>query len=467
MPSFEEPAAGVRPLADMQGDVVHRYRKKKHARYVFAKVTRSSQTRAWLKQRLDEGAFTTNGSYDSTSSRATLNAAFSYQGLVRLGVPEMRISHLTAFREDMERRAARLGDVCESRPECWEEGMRGSDMLLVLTAQHEQDVKRAEEDLRETVAASRGIEVTYTAPCATLHEGGEHFGFRDGFSEPAIEGVKTGPVKGEGVLMRWGRWRRLALGEFVLGHRDEGGLYSPAPLGPLGSAATFMVVRRLQQDVWGFRKYTAEQGDRLKQTTEWVQAKMIGRWRSGTALAVNPFEAEERPGEEQLEAGHVHPNDFRYADDPYGLRCPLGAHVRRAFPRDSLGWQGRLTERHRIIRRGIPYGPVAPQKAEEDTCEDRGLMFVCYQASIERQFEFIQQQWLGDGNAFKLGRERDPLTSPGGGEGQMIVIATRRESPERSPEFLAGIPSFVTTRGGGYYLLPGGAGLQALAGGAC
>ncbi len=452
---------GLSGLDGVQGDVLVRYRKK-HARYLFVNVRRSVQARAWIAKVVAEGGFTTSGSYDNESPAATSNIAFSYGGLVKLGVPEVRISHLTAFKEGMTKRAQSLGDLRESDPKRWEDGLRGSDMLLVLTAQEERWAEEAERRLREMLTDCRGIEVIRTVACATLPKRGEHFGFRDGFSEPSIEGVKSGPRRGEGVLTRWGGWRRLRLGEFVLGYRDEGGLYPPAPLGPLGDAATFMVVRKLEQEVMLFRTYTDEMGKRVRRNADWVQARMVGRWRSGTSLEINPLVPESRPKQEHRDSEHVHPNDFRYADDPYGRRCPLGAHVRRAFPRDSLGWQGRLTERHRIIRRGMPYGPALPLDAKVDDAQKRGLMFVCYQSSIERQFEFIQQRWLGDGDAFKLGAERDPLTSPGEGKGQMIVIG-----PESHKSFLAGIPSFVKTRGGGYYLLPGLRGLQALADGSC
>jgi deferrochelatase/peroxidase EfeB len=139
-------------------------------------------------------------------------------------------------------------------------------------------------------------------------------------------------------------------------------------------------------------------------------------------------------------------NDFRYKNDPDGLRCPLGAHVRRANPRDALGWQGRLTKRHRMIRRGMPYGRPPADPARPDGV-DRGLMFVCHQASIERQFEVVQGQWLNDGDGFWLGVEKDLLTLGGHGEGMTIA--------GRPPAFLRKPPHFVTTRGGGYFFTPG------------
>ena len=42
-----------------------------------------------------------------------------------------------------------------------------------------------------------------------------------------------------------------------------------------------------------------------------------------------------------------------------GMACPIGAHVRRANPRDHDGFfDGKLSDRHRIIRRGRAYGPA-------------------------------------------------------------------------------------------------------------
>jgi Dyp-type peroxidase family len=164
-----------------------------------------------------------------------------------------------------------------------------------------------------------------------------------------------------------------------------------------------------------------------------LAALIVGRRRDGTSLM-----ADQR-AREQI-------NDFRYGTDPHGLRCPIGSHVRRANPRDSLGWNGQLSRRHRIIRRGVPYGPPGDDERE------RGLMFVCFQASIARQFEVIQARWLYDGDPFWLGPEGDFLTS-----GDTMTI------PGRPPTFVTRPEPFVTTRGGGYFFTPGLTALRALA----
>jgi hypothetical protein len=212
--------------------------------------------------------------------------------------------------------------------------------------------------------------------------------------------------------------------------------------------------------VLGFRGYARDVATRLGRDADWVAAKIVGRWQNGSSLVRNP----RHPGP-PADGDRKRVNRFRYGTDKDGLGCPLGAHVRRANPRDALGWQGRLTMRHRIIRRGMSYGP--PLDADAETADDatRGLIFVCYQASIERQFEFIQRQWLNDGNALRLGNDRDPLVAARDplADGDSSSGGTVIQG--RPPLFLTGLQSFVTMRGGEYFLVPGLNGLRALADG--
>ena len=151
-------------------------------------------------------------------------------------------------------------------------------------------------------------------------------------------------------------------------------------------------------------------------------------------------------------------NDFGFADDPNGLRCPLGSHIRRSNPRDAKGFfDGRLSDRHRIVRRGRPYGPPLPGGELEDDGADRGLVFVCFQANLWRQFETIQSLWIDDGDPFGLGPDKDFLVGePHGTEGKMTI-------PGRPPYFLKPQPRFVTTRGGEYLFQPSMRALRGLA----
>ncbi len=436
-------------LAGLQGNVLVAYATP-HAVYMFATVADAAAARDWLAARLDR--VTTHRGWGQAPSAATFNLAFSHAGLLALDVPAIRLAQLEAFRDGMAARAEQLGDIGPSAPMRWEPGLRDSHVLIVLTARENELLAEAGSELRDSLTDG-GLVLAHEQDAHSLPEDREHFGFQDGFSQPAVNGASA-PRVGEGTRTRWRRWRRLALGEFVLGNRDEGGRLPQAPLGPLGDDATFMVVRKLAQDVAAFRRYTADAGARLGREPEWLAAKMVGRWQNGSALARYPA-APGPPAAEDPKASR-----FRYGQDPGGLDCPLGSHVRRANPRDSLGWQGRLTQRHRIIRRGMQYGPPLAAGATVDDGARRGLMFVAYQGAIERQFEFIQSQWLGDGNSLRLGDDRDPLLAPAGSKGEMVIQG-------RPPVFLTGLPLFVTTRGGGYYLLPGIAGLRALAAGAC
>jgi deferrochelatase/peroxidase EfeB len=154
---------------------------------------------------------------------------------------------------------------------------------------------------------------------------------------------------------------------------------------------------------------------------------------------------------------------FDYARDAEGSRCPLGAHIRRVNPRGSLEFgvdgaydtPGALVNRRRILRRGLPYGET-PHPPRDDG--NHGIVFMALCASIERQFEFVQQQWINYGNDFKLANEKDPLlgnhaaSSRGGGLGRSIIQGDREKG--RPPMFCSEIPRFVETRGGDYFFIP-------------
>ncbi len=209
----------------------------------------------------------------------------------------------------------------------------------------------------------------------------------------------------------------------------------------------------------------------------------MGRWRDGRSLVrwdlsdPGPRPESNYPFPLSLYLKRrVRINHFRYGRDEDGLRCPLGAHVRRANPRDGLGWQGRPTKRHRIVRRSMPYGPErydiskGPQSIRDLGIEDekeRGIMFVCHQASIARQFEFIQTSWLNDGDPFWLGEERDLLAvgaqEPPSPDLMRNPPAARLTIQGEPPRFLVPQEPFVTTRGGEYYFTPGLSALRALA----
>src|SRR5262249_1804100 len=257
----------------------------------------------------------------------------------------------------------------------------------------------------------------------------------DGLSQPWVDGIGASKRKRSGKLDVRGRQKPIALGEFVVGQVDETGDIFPVPApAEVFLGGTFLVVRRPEQDLAGVRRSPGDDD-----TASRFAARLVGRRRDGPAL-------------EDLKASR---NDFSYGNDPEGQRCPLGAHVRRANPRDALGFGSTLSARRRIIRRGMPYGPPwdkATSKAH------RGLLFLAYNVRIAEQFEFIQTQWLNDGSSFGLGSIPDPVSGGWPHRPPRPVVLT-----DPPPVVHAGLPSFVTTKGGEYFFVPSVNGLDALA----
>ena len=446
---------------DLQGNILAGYAFD-HALFVVMRVTDPAAGRAWLGGLVDR--VTTAVPFGERKPPSTLNLAFTHDGLRALGVSdEMLRSFPEDFRQGMAVRAGRLGDDGPSAPPRWEAGLRPGEphVLLTLTAQDPEELAERRDECQRMDDRSSGIDILHQQATSVLKDpvrgtvGREHFGYADGLAQPSIAGVaaddpgrKVGPTEraGQGTPVRRG-WKDLAPGEFVLGYPDEAGIVADAPHDPLRMSGSYVVVRKLRQNVALFTRFLRSVAGDDDAELELVAAKVMGRWRDGTPLVTSP----DAPGG----SDSAPQNDFRYAGDPDGLRCPIGAHVRRANPRDALGFGGKLTARHRIIRRGMPYGRPPDDPAVEDGLE-RGLMFACFQASIARQFEIVQGRWLADGDAFGLGEDRDFLL---GGEdplGKMVVHGD-------PPRLLAPRRAFVTNRGGGYFFAPGIAALRALA----
>jgi deferrochelatase/peroxidase EfeB len=174
----------------------------------------------------------------------------------------------------------------------------------------------------------------------------------------------------------------------------------------------------------------------------------MGRWPDGSSLIKHP----NGPGND---TGNI----FGYADDPAGARCPLGAHVRRANPRDALGFGGRTMSRRRLIRRGITYGNYLPLGEQDE--EKRGIMFLAFNSGFD-QFEFVQQVWINFGDDFEQGNDTDPIASARNG---VRMVIPGDEETGRQPFICFDVPSFVETRGGDYFFVPSLTGLRLLASG--
>ena len=452
-------------LADIQGDILRAYGNDYDCTtYAFVRIDcRPEQARAWFAGLLDH--VTTAEPWPAGEKPiTTLNVAVTAGGLRKLGVSDGVVGSFShEFRDGMAARSTLLGDTGPSDPRSWEPGLAGGEghVLLTINAKQPSDHQRALGKMRDAMEAAGGLTIVHQEDTEMLRDAREHFGYADGFAQPAIEGSSDEKARGGGIPLKGGGWRSLAPGEFILGYPDEDTRVDPkrrlpnAPADPLGKSGTYMVWRKLYQDVARWRRVMRdaaelyEGGDDTKLT-----AKAVGRWANGAPLVKYPDAAPD--DYDPKVARDV--NDFRYDTDKDGMRCPLGAHIRRSNPRDALGFDGHLSFRHRMIRRGMPYGSPLPEKALEDDGADRGLVFVSFQASISRQFEGVQVQWLNAGNIFGLGHDKDFILGDPVGTGKMTIQG-------RPPFFLTPQEVFVRTRGGAYLFVPGMTALAALADG--
>jgi Dyp-type peroxidase family len=460
--------------SDIQGNVLRAYGSSYPCTaYVFVAIGHVAAGRAWLGELID--VVSTDEEWHGRKPSSHHNVAVTCAGLRALGVPEALIETFSdEFRQGMAARHELLGDLGPSDPEHWDGGLGTGEahLLVIINARSRDEIEAELASLRDEIARASGVSIVHEQYAELLIGAGagadvparEHFGFADGAAQPAISGISDNAARGGGVPLKDGAWRALALGEFVLGYPDEDTLVDPrgrlpsAPADPLGRSGTYVIYRKLRQDVALFRRVLRDAAPHFAAgDEELLAAKVVGRWRNGTPLVKSPSGPD--PGFTATAAGS---NDFRYLDfDGDGRRCPFGAHIRRSNPRDALGWPGLddaglLSFRHRIIRRGVPYGPPLPADAFEDDGIDRGLVFVCFNASISRQFESVQLQWLNDGNGFHLGHDSDFLLGSPLGTGKMMIQGD-------PPFMLSPQAPFVTTRGGEYLFMPGIAGLRALA----
>ncbi|MDD7920225.1 Dyp-type peroxidase [Actinomycetospora callitridis] len=379
-------------------------------------------------------------SQTSDRTGTTLTVAFSYHGLRALGVPQESLdSFAPEFREGMAARAAVLGDVGESSPEHWERPL-GSAEVHVAVAVLSRDpagLEEAAEKARQAHAELPGLQVVWRQDCYQLPTGRTSFGFKDGIGQPAVEGSGRPSTRPQE--------QPLKAGEILLGYPDETGELPPMPTPQvLGRNGTYVVFRKLHTKVAAYRRYLRERA-RTHDEEELLGAKMVGRWQSGAPLALTPDRDD--PG---LGGDARRNNDFGFADDPRGFKCPVGAHARRANPRDALDHDGSVDVRlHRMIRRGTSYGPMLPRGVLEDDGADRGILFVFAGAHLKRQFEFVKTQWLNDGIFIGAPAEKDPLVGPNDGTTGFTV--PRRPIRRK----LHDLPPFVVTRGGEYFFAPG------------
>jgi deferrochelatase/peroxidase EfeB len=495
-------------FTDLQGLVRFGHGRLGEASFLLLRVADAEAARAWLRT-----APVTSAVRTSPPPETALQVAFTSQGLRALGLPPAVVE---GFSEEFisgmageASRSRRLGDVGANAPAGWRWG--GSEetvphLLVMLYA-----LPDGLEAWRKAVEGEhwrRAFEVQAVLPTFDMGEI-EPFGFADGLSEPRLDWQQTLRLEG-GERLDYGNL--LALGEFVLGYRNEYGLHTERPLldpatdfraeglppaedapgwHDLGRNGTYLVFRQLHQDVRAFWRFVDREAGGVAERRWALAEAMVGRTQAGVPLApLTPgVIAGVGPGVEDVEA-----NQFTYATDPDGTRCPFGAHVRRANPRtadlpggDAQGLWSRLLRAlglkrasfredlvaparfHRLVRRGREYGTfheVEEALRLEKPDEETGLHFICLVANISRQFEFVQNAWMEGTKFAGLTEEGDPLIGnreplPGCRFTDGFTIP-RADGPAR---FVAGLPRFVTVRGGAYFFLPGIRALRYIAGG--
>ena len=491
---------------DIQGLLLSAYGDLSCAAYVLLRVVDRSAGRRWLAGIADEITPAT-GLRDPS-----INVALTYRGLGSLGLDrDVLASFPHAFRDGMasERRSRLLGDTGDSAPANWDWGGPNNeiDILLMVFTSEPDELEEQVARRRDDAVRSGGMEEVLTLRAGRRRDARdttEHFGFNDGIGQPVIEGSGSK----ERQFDRTGHATELKPGEFILGYTDTYGRPAPSPMvdpardpkrllpsvrqpapltgapsalagvgkrlmparrdpaaaaapRDLGRNGTYLVFRQIAQHVAEFWKFLDEasggpDGQGGPDAAVRLGAKIVGRWPSGAPLVKYPLR-DPFAGRDEL----TNENDFEYADrDPHGFACPIGSHIRRSNPRDSLGPNREAAlasaRRHRILRRGRPYGD-RPADPRVDDRAPRGLLFICLNSDIERQFEFIQQTWINNRVFAGLYNESDPLI---GNQDRTARIATIQQNPLRTR--VAGLRPFLTVRGGAYFFLPGRTALRYL-----
>lgn len=437
-------------LDDIQGLVYSAWSDHVYVGYLFATLANPERSRAWLQWLLPH---VTPANRERRKPHGRVQVALSPHGLGVLGVPREVIELLPQeAKEGMVRRGRVLNDA---PPNDWQLGIENELHVLVMIYARDHASRAELLDEHRAKLAEAGARVREPELSFPL-EGKEHFGFADGISQPHLRGCHGEPRAGQDTI---------PTGEVLLGYKNA---YDCLPASPrwgtfdLGKNGTYLVFRKLQQHVatlWSYVRREATAlggGDAL---AELLAAKLMGRWRSGAPLALTP----DHDDPSFCKPDRI--NRFSYLDgDPDGLSCPIASHVRRANPRDARGGGPddsiKVVNRHRIVRRGRSYGAPLPHEtalAGKDDGVERGLYFVCLQASIARGFEFIQQTWLSNPGFGGLQGEPDPIMGNSDGTCCFTIPA----DPVRVR--LHRVPSVVTVRGGGYFFMPSLAALARIA----
>ena len=509
---------------DVQGILYRGYKTHKNSMSILLKVVDQKKAGNWLAN-LDIASANEIADLENYNAPWLMTISFTYSGLEILGVEKETLHQFSLeFQEGMApkpdegesttRRSGMLGDSENSSPTQWKwggykfvgEGKERSvettgdiHILLNLYAKTKLDL---DDKYKKLFSRDNGVELSVAnsnIPTHLREDNCEQFGYRDGISQPVIEGMPAWKNMNENDK----ELHRISAGEMLLGYPNERGGITKAPKlksFEFGKNGSYLVVRQLRQNVKGFHEMLETNAEKLRDYEciqsgkNWIAARMMGRQFSGTpiAKASDKFEIPPTPkmlsGNEEGDAkydegvakydegpfgkvtGERYASDFYYlADDKDGLTCPLTSHIRRAFPRDTMISKPELAlkiaKRHRILRRGRLYGvnPRMPEKqgnGQSETTSDNtcGLFFMAFNADIAEQFEMIQHSWLNNRHSGYQYDEVDPVAGQGKKETRRFTVQQRPANIK-----LSGMSEFITVLGGGYFFMPGISALRKLA----
>jgi Dyp-type peroxidase family len=437
-------------LSNIQGNIIGGFNKD-FQDFLFLKFLAAGDARAWIREILNPKFCA--GLANSTSQNVlkfnaqfkTLRAegiepetvitsewthlAISFHGLSVLGISARTLARFPpAFRAGMANRKKILGDLGANDPQNWLQELRPGNIhaLLIVAADTEAQLNLRVDALINSKIFRTGVRVLHREHGRTREDerGHEHFGFKDGVSQPGIRGV-TQPTDPLGNPQCGQPGQSLVWpGEFVLGYptqksKHKRGVDGPNPdPGPPSKSGpswttdgSYLVFRRLAQDVPGFRKQLNDLASANGLTEDLMSAKLMGRYKSGYPLMQREFHRQSAipPG---ADPGKVFPalnksdtlnNNFKFGNDPTGDLCPFAAHIRKANPRDEIISDDAAdseseVQTHRLLRRGIPFGASLGALRGGEANDSRGLLFVCFQKDIQKQFEHVQTEWINNAN---------------------------------------------------------------------
>lgn len=510
-----EPVYPTGKQDDIQGNIIPGFNKD-HQQFLFYRICSVPRTRKFLKwitpqitsmeeviafRRLFRARRLKLGRDKIDLCSTWINIGFSYRGILRLeGKSTAGAFGERSFRQGLAARSGYLGDPTarssRGHPGRWLVGgpKKEADIIVIVAADSPRMLEDRVDDIKRRARRDR-LELLFEQRGDTLTgdlRGHEHFGFRDGISQPGVRG-KLSTAPGDYITPRYisnTDPRRLYMakpgqflvwpGQFLLGEERQStedhinSVPGASNFPDWARCGSYLVVRRLRQDVKAFWRFVHGAAGGLGIDPVKFASMLVGRWPSGAPVMRVPGADNPALGGDEFANNHfifddnTRPSNLRpipgYAGDSFppamadflAQVCPHFAHIRKVNPRDTATEMGKAKDSisHMILRRGIPFGPQlvgVRRPSKHRRRADRGLMFLCYGSTIEDQFEFLQRRWSNSPVQPNLGGE-DPIIGQNGKQGRR-VRAIDFPTPS-GPVRLKFKDEWVTPTGGGYFFAP-------------